>query len=88
MQVNRQAYTTHVRDNPYTKENIYRKLDALVWSTVFFEKVPRYSDEVYMMADYFKQHVDYLATCTMDDFEKGVIEFDAYRVDSDFIRNV
>jgi len=41
-----------------------------------------------MMADYFKQHVDYLAICTMSDFEKGVIEFDAYRVDSDFIRNV
>jgi len=41
-----------------------------------------------MMADYFKQHVDYLATCTMEDFEKGIIEFDAYRVDADFIRNV
>jgi len=28
------------------------KLDALVWSCIFHEKVPRYSEEVYKMSSY------------------------------------
>jgi len=36
------------------------KLDALVWSAVFFEKVHRYSDEVYLMSEYLLQNYYYI----------------------------
>lgn len=86
MQANRTAFQNHIYANPFglnpskNPNTIYYQLDALIWSTVFFEKVPRYSDEVYMMAEYFKQQRDYLKTCTVKDFEDALIEFDAYRV--------
>lgn len=32
--------------------------------------------------------MDYLSTCTFSDFEQALIEFDAYRVDPDYIANV
>lgn len=57
MQSNRNALHTHVYNNPFSKKGdngIYYKLDALIWSTIYFEKVPRYSPEVYMMTEYFK----------------------------------
>ncbi|EAR99475.2 hypothetical protein TTHERM_00136390 (macronuclear) [Tetrahymena thermophila SB210] len=90
MQANRNAFHNHFRVNPITSkgDDAYQKLDALVWSTIFFEKVPRYSPEVYMMADYFKQNFDYLKTCTFQDFEDGMIEFDCYRIDPDFVNKV
>lgn len=34
----------HFNRNPETIKNNYFKLDALVWSIVYFEKVPRYSE--------------------------------------------
>ena len=36
------------------------KLDALVWTCIFHEKVPRYSDVVYRMACYLLEHHRYL----------------------------
>ena len=38
------------------------KLDALVWTCIFHEKVPRYSDVVYRMACYLLEHYRYLQT--------------------------
>ena len=42
----------HFYINGKSEENPYFKLDALVWSCVFHEKVPRYSDQVYKMSEY------------------------------------
>lgn len=50
----------HFNRNPETVKNNYFKLDALVWSILFFEKVPRYSNQVYLMAEYIKTNYDFL----------------------------
>ena len=42
----------HFFINARSVENPYFKLDALVWSSIFHEKVPRYSDKVYKMTEY------------------------------------
>lgn len=47
---NRNALTKHFKST--YKHNPYEKIDALIWSTIFFEKVHRYSDEVYLMSEY------------------------------------
>ena len=60
------------------------KLDALVWSFVFFEKVPRYSDEVYFIADYIDKHVKILKKISIEKIENGEFEFDIYRSEIDF----
>jgi hypothetical protein len=40
----RRNYDFHFYLNGKSVDNPYYKLDALVWSSVFHEKVPRYSD--------------------------------------------
>lgn len=47
---NRNAFDRHF--NVLYKNDPYEKIDALVWSTIFFEKVERYSEEVYLMSEY------------------------------------
>ena len=42
----------HFFINGKSSENPYYKLDALVWSSIFHEKVPRYSEQVYRMSEY------------------------------------
>jgi hypothetical protein len=52
----------HFFINAKSVDNPYYKLDALVWSSIFHEKVPRYSDKVYKMVEYLMQHYQYLKT--------------------------
>lgn len=42
----------HFAISNITKDNPYKGIDALVWSILFFEKVNRYGDEVYLMGEY------------------------------------
>lgn len=42
----------HFFINGKSVDNPYYKLDALVWSSIFHEKVPRYSQQVYKMSEY------------------------------------
>jgi len=58
------------------------KLDALVWSCIFHEKVPRYSNQVYKLAMYLLKHFEYMRTLSFTDIEKGNFEFSTARVPS------
>lgn len=49
----RRNFDFHFYINAKSVDNPYYKLDALIWSSVYHEKVPRYSDKVYKMAEYF-----------------------------------
>ena len=51
------------------------KLDALVWTCIFHEKVPRYSDKVYKMSQYLLKHYLYLKTLDFTTIEKGMINW-------------
>lgn len=42
----------HFGVSDITRNNHYKGIDALVWSILFFEKVDRYGDEVYLMSEY------------------------------------
>lgn len=82
--MNQSLFEKHFYSDPKTSMNPYYKLDALVWSSIFFEKVERYSDQVYMVSEYFMQHFKYLHTLTLEDFMNGQIDFDIYRTSLDF----
>lgn len=56
------------------------KLDALVWTCIFHEKVPRYSDRVYKMSQYLLRHYQYLKTLDYTTIEKGLIEWSVHRI--------
>jgi len=51
---------------------------------VFFEKVDRYADSVYIVAEYLMQHYDYINTLSYEDIVDGRIAWDAYRVPLDY----
>lgn len=76
----RRNFDFHFFINGKSVDNPYYKLDALVWSCIFHEKVPRYSDQVYRMSEYFIQHFKYLKSVSFTDIEKGCVDWSAYRV--------
>ena len=61
METSKRYLEYHFNKNPPTMANNYHKIDALVWSVVFFEKVPRYDNKVYLMAEYLKANYDYIS---------------------------
>jgi len=56
------------------------KLDALVWTCIFHEKVPRYSSQVYRMSHYMLEHFKYLKTLDYYQIEKGLVEWSVNRI--------
>ena len=56
------------------------KLDALVWSCIFHEKVPRYSEQVYKTSAYLLNHFNYMRTLSFKDIEQGNFSFSASRI--------
>lgn len=76
----RRNFDFHFFINAKSVEDPYYKLDALVWSSIYHEKVPRYSEKVYKMAEYFIQHYNYLKTLSFTEVEQCAIEWCAYRV--------
>jgi len=80
MRLNRNSFEKHFQKNPITSVNPVYKIDSLVWSTIFFEKVDRYSDEVYMISEYLLQHYDYIKALSFDDLVDARLAWDAYRV--------
>lgn len=56
------------------------KLDALVWSCIFHEKVPRYSDQVYKMSIYLLEHFKYLKTLNYTDLEVATVDWGTHRI--------
>lgn len=49
----RRNFDFHFFINSKSTEDPYYKLDALVWSCIYHEKIPRYSEKVYKMSEYF-----------------------------------
>jgi hypothetical protein len=58
----------HFKINNPTVENHFLKIDALVWSHVFHEKIPRYDPRVYKMSHYLVSHYEKLKNYTFEDF--------------------
>ena len=71
----------HFIASDITKNNYYKGIDALVWSTLFFEKVNRYGDEVYLLSEYLIKNYRMIQNYNEEDLLNGLIEFDAYVVD-------
>lgn len=76
----RKSFDFHFLMNGKTSENNYYKIDALVWSCIYHEKVPRYSEKVFKMAEYMIQQFKYVNTLSYEDIEKARIDWNAYRV--------
>jgi hypothetical protein len=74
----------HFFINGKSVDNPYYKLDALVWSSIFHEKVPRYSSQVYKMSEYLVQHFYYLKSLPFTELEKATVDWCAYRVPFNF----
>lgn len=84
MQSSRDYLELHFNRNPETIKNNYFKLDALVWSIAFFEKVPRYSNQVYLMAEYLKANHDFLNAQPYEVFDHCNVEFDVFKIGFDY----
>jgi hypothetical protein len=61
--------------NP-TVENLYLKIDSLVWSYIYREKIDRYDDRVFKLSHYFIYHFEKFKNYTFEDFETMNFKFD------------
>jgi hypothetical protein len=76
----RRNFDFHFFINAKSVDDPYYKLDALVWSCIYHEKVPRYSEKVYKMAEYLVQHFNYLKSLSFTEIEQCAVDWSAYRV--------
>lgn len=65
----RRNFDFHFFINSKSAEDPYYKLDALIWSCIYHEKVPRYSEKVYKMSEYMIQHYNYLKSLSFTQIE-------------------
>jgi hypothetical protein len=84
----RRNFDFHFFINSKSVDDPYYKIDALVWSSIFHEKVPRYSEQVYKMSEYLIQHWKYLKSVPFTEIEKGMVDWCAYRVPFNFTSKV
>lgn len=80
----RRNFDFHFFINGKSVDNPYYKIDALVWSSIFHEKVPRYSEQVYKMSEYLIQQWKYLKSLSFTDLERAQVDWSAYRVPFNF----
>ena len=76
----RKNFDHHFYINAKTVENPYYKIDALVWSCIYHEKVPRYADKVYKMSEYLIKSFNYVKTLSFHDIETGNIDWNAWKI--------
>ncbi len=86
--LNRENFEKHFFSNFKTSQNPYFKIDAMVWSTIFFEKVERYSDRVYLMSEYLVKHFRYINSLSLEEIESGQIDLDIYRNSLNFKQKI
>jgi|LauGreDrversion4_2_1035121.scaffolds.fasta_scaffold196587_1 hypothetical protein len=84
----RRNFDFHFFINGKSVDDPYYKLDALVWSSIYHEKVPRYSEKVYKMAEYMVQHYFYLKTLSFSEIEQCVIDWSSYRVPYNYNKKI
>lgn len=59
-----------------TADNHFYKIDGLVWSQIFREKIPRYDDRVYKMSHYLIHHFNQFKNLSLENFENFEYTFD------------
>ena len=69
MRLNRNTYDVHFKKSSRTSKDPYYKADALIWSTVYFEKIDRYDHDNYLMAEYLIENFNMLKGCTLEEIE-------------------
>ena len=80
IELSRNQLEFHFNRNPQTVQQNYLYFDALVWSIVYFEKLPRYSDQVYKMAEYLINTYKYLQDLEFNHFLFTNVHFDVSRI--------
>lgn len=88
MYATRRNFDFHFFINGLSVDDPYYKIDALVWSSIFHEKVPRYSDQVYRMSEYMIEHYKYLKSLSFTEIEKAAMDWSAYRVPFNYSNKV
>lgn len=84
MEMNNNILEMHFNRSTITKDNLYKGIDAMVWSIAFAQKIHRYADQVYIFADYLIQNFKHMQQHTQDDIFNGIIEFDPYLINSNY----
>lgn len=72
------AFTYHFNMAGFSRDNLYKGIDALVWSNVFMQKVERYSEIVYKFSEYLVKNYQKIQNEPIENINRCMIEFDIY----------
>ena len=88
MRLNRNLFDKHFTKDIKTSKNPIYKIDSLIWSTVLFEKVDRYSPLVYRMGEYLLKNYQFVQKLDFEDLVRCNLEFDIFRMSMDFQQRI
>lgn len=80
MRLNRNTFDKHFKLDPKTSTNPVYKIDAMIWSTIYFEKVERYEKRVFRFAEYALNAQSYYKNLSYEDLQKGVFTISPWRL--------
>lgn len=84
LETTRKVLNFHFKENKDTLYNPISKIDALVWTNIFYEKIDRYDQRVFMVASYLLENYRYMKTRSLEDIENFNIQWNCFSLPVDY----
>lgn len=84
LETTRKVLSFHFRENKDTVNSPMHKIDALVWTNIFYEKVDRYDRRVYIIASYLLENYRYMKTRSLEDIKNCNVQWNAFAMPVDY----
>ena len=84
LETTRKVLNYHFRENKDTVNNPINKIDALVWTNIFYEKIDRYDQRVYIVSSYLLENYKYMKTRSLKDIEDFNVQWNAFAMPVDY----
>ena len=78
----------HFRGNIKTSNKPIVKIDSLIWTLVFFEKVDRYDERVYLFSGYILEMIKEMEKMTIEDFKSFNLNLNPLIIPIDYKKRI
>ena len=84
LETTRKTLTYHFKENQETIHDPIVKIDALTWSSLYYEKIDRYDKKVYLLSSYLLECYKQTKEMTFDDISKQNFPWTVFSLPVDF----
>lgn len=84
LETNRKLFNHHFNYNETTFNDVYYKIDCLAWSGIFFKKIERYDERVYLMSGYMIENYFYVKNLGFEEILNCEVDFSVFSMPVDY----